>query len=334
MRPKKRSFIVILFIVILIFTGLYFIINQQTPLPGYVGDTSSITSTLENEDTIGEMETYQDPDTGFSISIPIDWQQVTMDGYQTFIHSASASSIQIQVQDYYPQVNMVTQETVSSLAAQQGYTLLNFYWNDNSSYVTMYQGTGNNGAVMDYIELVYFDRSNVITVYYTFNSEYYDRLEDIITATVDSISWERADPIQADLRLYYNEIGNFEFATPINWISGIQNGTYYAQDESTGSALTVSVAESTSTFAGVSQLDYVNQASTSRSNFMLSSYNADDNIIYAMGSYTYNNQQIIFVQYLIASGSFQYNLTFECPASSFDGQKERINTAVEYFRIF
>ena len=108
MQPNKRRFLAIRVIVILIFTGLYFIINQQTPLPGYVGDTSSITSTLENEDTIGEMETYQDPDTGFSISIPIDWQQVTMDGYQTFIHSASASSIQIQVQDYYPQVNMVT----------------------------------------------------------------------------------------------------------------------------------------------------------------------------------------------------------------------------------
>lgn len=328
---RRYKFLIIIGIIIIMVAAFAGIIQQQTPLQGYV-ETSSPSSSSSS--TTEEMTSFTDSVTGFTMNVPASWTKVTMDGCPTFIHRASASSVQIQVQDYYPQINSVTTESVSASLSQDEFTLLDFYWVDSSSYVSTYTGSSASGTISDYIELVYFDRSHIITVLYTIPDEYYSRLSDTISTSIDSISWTPADPIPDGYRLYYNEFGNFEFATPLDWVSAIQNGAYYAQDSVTGAVLTVAVYESNTNYSNVTQMDYAAYASQGRSNFLLSSFSADDNLLYADGSYTANGQQMYFIQYRIANGSYEYSISFECPASTYQSAVDAINTSVEYFRYF
>ena len=102
----------------------------------------------------------------------------------------------------------------AGFSAAENKLLVNFYWADNSSYICMYQGTGAGGETMDYIDLVYFDRSFVVQIKYILPDAHYAKLEAAVLATVESVSWARPDPIPDGLSLYYSEFGDFEFGTP------------------------------------------------------------------------------------------------------------------------
>ena len=66
--------------------------------------------------------------------VPSDWNQVTKDGYPTFIHSASASSLQIQTLDYDPSINNTSEDTISTQIAEDGKTFLSFQKSTDTSY--------------------------------------------------------------------------------------------------------------------------------------------------------------------------------------------------------
>lgn len=83
--------------VIVILSAIFTIMSKkdQQNLNAYTkSDKVSQEDTDEDkEDDLDiDMSVYTDNKVGFSISVPSDWNQVTKDGYPTFIHSASASS--------------------------------------------------------------------------------------------------------------------------------------------------------------------------------------------------------------------------------------------------
>lgn len=332
MHTRRNAFVIIIVIVCVI-AGFIAIVQGQTPLPAYVDSASPAPTQTPEPDDI-ELEPFLDEASGFTMMVPADWTRITQDGFPTYIHAPSSSSIQIQVMDYYPQINTATAETLQSALSAEGKSLVNFYWADNSSYICMYQGINSNTDLIDYIDLIYFDRSFVVKVKYILPDQYYTKLEQAILATVDSVSWNQPDPIPDSMNLYYSEFGDFEFGTPIGWTSAIQNGVYYASQTETGATLTVTAAESAITYENVTQLDYVQIVSAGKTGFTLTAYSADDSLIYGMGSYWYEEQQYIFVQYLMASGSYEYSLTFECPAATYESIRSLVSESVKCFRIF
>lgn len=332
MRTKRNAFITAI-VAVCVIAGVIAIVQGQTPLPAYIdSQTPEPTQTPQPEDIA--LEPFIDETCGFSMMIPAGWTRVIQDGYPTYIHAPSSSSIQIRVMEYYPQVNTATVETLQASLAAENKLLVNFYWADNSSYICMYQGTGAGGETMDYIDLVYFDRSFVVQIKYILPDAHYAKLEAAVLATVESVSWTRPDPIPDGLSLYYSEFGDFEFGTPTGWTSAIQDGVYYASDPETGATLTVTAAESSITYEGVTQLDYVQIVSAGKTGFTLTSYSADESLIYGAGSYWYENQQYLFVQYLMASGTYEYSLTFDCPASTFENIRSMVGESVKCFRFF
>lgn len=332
MHTRRNAFVIIIVIVCVI-AGFIAIVQGQTPLPAYVDSASPAPTQTPEPDDI-ELEPFLDEASGFTMMVPADWTRITQDGFPTYIHAPSSSSIQIQVMDYYPQINTATAETLQSALSAEGKSLVNFYWADNSSYICMYQGINSNTDLIDYIDLIYFDRSFVVKVKYILPDQYYTKLEQAILATVDSVSWNQPDPIPDSMNLYYSEFGDFEFGTPIGWTSAIQNGVYYASQTETGATLTVTAAESAITYENVTQLDYVQIVSAGKTGFTLTAYSTDDSLIYGMGSYWYEEQQYIFVQYLMASGSYEYSLTFECPAATYESIRSLVSESVKCFRIF
>ena len=75
--------------------------TKQDNLNVYNGGNSTYTVESESETEKKVVSnTYMNKDIDLSMQIPDGWQHVTKDGYDTYVHSASASSIQIQVMAY------------------------------------------------------------------------------------------------------------------------------------------------------------------------------------------------------------------------------------------
>ena len=145
--------------------------TKQDNLNVYNGGNSTYTVESESE-TEKEVvsNTYMNKDIDLSMLIPDGWQHVTKYGYVTYVQSASASSIQIQVMAYYPMVNNATAESLSETYSQRGMEITEFQYMSDNSYYLIYQSQGMSG-ITDYIENVIWDRSHVAKVVVTFNDE-------------------------------------------------------------------------------------------------------------------------------------------------------------------
>ena len=318
-------------VIIVMIVTLITIFGQNKPLPGYVEtETAGTESTSECAVSV---KTYIAPKTGLTLSIPEEWQQVNKNGNALFVHRASASSIEIQEDDYYPDITAATAELLASRITAKGYDFKSFNWMSNSSFALTYSKT-LNGRSTNYIEITEFDRNNIVRIIYSADSEYYNKIKTAIEQSIDSIQWEPKNPIPEEFMLQYSEYGNFEFGIPIGWTTGTNNGAYYAQDNKTGAIMVLTATQSSITYENVSQLDYVSIASQGRNSFALRSYSADKNIIRGTAVYTSNNQQYMLMQYLIANGSYEYSITFECPVSVYDQTEALYNNAIALFRVF
>lgn len=330
---KNRKWLILCFTIIAVLL-LIIIFDQSSPLPNYIGITETL-SQPETED-LPKVDTvvYKDDKTGFMMDIPADWSKVIKDGCTTFIHSASASSVQIKIQKYFPQVTTPTKESKQADIVTEGNKFINFVWFDNSSYMTAYQVQTSEESVTDYIETVYFDRQDVITVTYTVNDKYYSRLSPTLDLMMESASWEKEKAIPETLHLYYNEFGNFEFAVPNTWETGIVNGSFVALDKQSGCSLTVAAVKNKANYSSISQLDYTNTIGRQYSGFSLKEYRNSANAITATGVYSSKTGQIITMHYMFTNGVYEYSLLYECPVSVYQQQKDLFEESAKLFRTF
>ena len=80
--------------------------NRQASdtLDVYTGEETMQNTYVEPDQKKPDIDTviYVDNANNFSLNIPAEWTEVTQDGFETFIHQASGSSVQIQVLPYDP----------------------------------------------------------------------------------------------------------------------------------------------------------------------------------------------------------------------------------------
>lgn len=331
---KKYWFLIILAVMVFLF--VYNVTNKET-LSVYntsVGNsTYTVTTEAETEETVASF-TYSNSALAMTMEIPEGWEYVLKDGYDTYVHSASASSVQIQVLSYYPMVNNVSSDSLSETYAGYGYTLTEFGFMSNCSYYVIYQASTSSGSVTDYIEEVFWDRSHVLKVVMCFDDSNYDRLQNEIWNSLNSIYWEQEDPVPLDLFLTYFSNGDFEFAVPMDWVIGSTDSSYYAYDETDGSSMTVYVLEDSTSVGDISQIDYANYLSNGVDDFILTQFNATDEYLYGEASYTSNGTSMYAVQYYFANGVYNYILTWECPYSIAETVVPVAREALALTRIF
>lgn len=294
--------------------------------------TYTVEPESESEKQVNSV-TYRNKEVEMTLSVPEGWDYVLKDGFDTFIHSESASSIQVQVLNYYPQVNNVTQQSLSESYAIQGKAVTEFSFISNNGYYLIYQTQGISG-ITDCIEMVQWDRLHVVKLAVIFNDIYYDKLKDEIWYCIDSMSWQYESPIPEEYVLYYQIDGDFEYAVPSGWVTGMSGDTLYASDSTTGSFMTVNVLDDVSSVENISQLDYVNFLSSGKQDFVLTQYSQTENTIYGEATYMQDNTMVSLMQYYIANGTYHYILTFECPTEIGGDIMPLAQGALELTRVF
>lgn len=308
--------------------------TRQSNLDVYTGGQSTYTVETETETEKKVItNTYMNSEINLSMQIPDGWTHVTKDGYDTYVHNASASSVQIQVMSYYPMVNNASADSLSQTYSQRGLTITEFQFLADNSYYLVYQSSGKSG-ITDYIELVIWDRSHVAKIVWTFNDSNYEKLKEEIWYCIDSISWQYEDPITEGFILCYQIDGDFEYAVPDSWQSGSTDTSFYAYEENTGASLTVNLLDDPTLLNDITQIDYANFLSNGKSNFVLNQFQQNDSMIYGEATYQNNDVQTAIVQGYFATGTYQYIVTYEYPVDLGTDYAALAQNGIALTRIF
>lgn len=327
-QPKNKKIVAFVVVIVLISLILLYTNRGSTDLELPTGAGVSNIVTQATEDEI-KVKTYTNEKLSYTIKVPEDWKKIIKDGCDTYIHSPSATSVQIASIKYNPQFLSITAEIMTQEIAKEGGTLTNFMWINPTTYSVVY----TKGKLI-YTEITSFDRVDAIRFVLTVEEKNADKMIKYISGIIDGFQWTPKAPFPEGTFPVYSSYGNYEFVFPANWKTAISNNVYLAQDQNSGAVISVSATKSTATYEKYSQIDYANYASSGRPAYVLNSYSADKNVIYAQGTYNANNVPMVLVQYLLASGTFEYTLSFEIPQSYFNNYSSLINNIISTFRIY
>lgn len=335
MQAKNKNRIWIAFVVVIVLISLIVVYVQ-----GQQGTLSAPSNKkIENPtETISateyDLKKYKNDEYGFTVSVPPDWKKVTKDGFDTYIHSPSATSCQVRIYPYKPSIINTRYEPTQMLLSLQGYNLSELNWFTPTKFTVIYTKGISDTKTTLYLEIVEFDKDNIVSVLYTIDSQNFEKMQSIITAMIDGFVWEKKNPFPEAYRLVYNESFNYEFAYPDSWNVGVTDNTYIAQDTDSGTYFSVVATKSNATFESFDKLDYTNYAAKSRQDFILQNYHADANMIYGEATYSVNNTSMKMVQYLIATGETEFSITAELPEAQYNAQAETLKQMFDNFRYF
>lgn len=297
-------------IVILSMIFTIFSQRKQQTLPVYT-QSDKVKKEVPEEEQSLEFDTtiYTDEEYHLSMEVPSDWQQITKDGFQTFVHSPSASSIQIQTLDYDPAINMKTAETLSTETAEAGKTFVNYERLSNSSYELQYQDFQN--STYDYIEKVFWDQTSIIKLVCTFNDANYSKIMPYYEKMFETFAWKRSKEIPEGFVMYYEENTKFQVLFPESWSIGAANNVITATDEQSGAVESVAIMEASKELSEITATELTPLIKQNKNNFILNQFDNQKDKIVANCTYVSNNVQYQEDIFVFSANGLYYFLMFD-----------------------
>ena len=338
MENRRTPRMILVFVVMCFALGAIVTYSQMSsqPLQGYVEEHNSILTTVAPY-TAPEvnlpMQEVVDEDIGLRMQAPEKWVRIIKDGCVTYIDQATATYMQIQKLDYTPNQYSITEAEIQSDLASEGLGFVSFSRDSYCGYTVMYQQYVND-MLYDLIEIVRMDRQRTVKIQICALDGNYKSLEKEIALTAGSVVWNPKDPIPEDFLLAYSEFGHFEFAVPISWERGLENGEYVARDTFTGAEMHVTAYASDSMYTDITAETYASYLSPGKPDLQVLEFSCSPNILYAVSGYTAGDVPVYRVEYMLATGNYEYNLSFICPVSEYSQMAEMFRRSVELFRTF
>lgn len=331
-KSLKNNPIIVLAAIIAIVSFISMLIVQKKNSESLeVYNTPDHVENVEDDNSIDfESEIFVDNENRFSISIPKDWKKVTKDGYPTFIHQASGSSIQIQTAEYSPELNVMNAEFLSTQLADDGYTFTAFTRVNASQYELLYQD--KKDSIYDYIEEVYWDREKAVKLLCIVNDENYAKLSMYYKEIIDSFVWDKADPIPEGYHLEYAPDAGFEVGIPDTWVSGVTDTSFYAMDDQSGATITITPIELNTYLDDFTSMNMSSLVQNGKNSFILEDFKtshttAESTSIYVSNNVQYNNRALLY-----STGKIGFLLEFSYENGTIDSTVA--DTCLGLFRVF
>lgn len=338
MNSKNTARYVSIFIVGCIVLGLIITLSQSKnqTLSSYVDDSNSIITTVapyEAKEELPDMQTITDTTIGLAVDVPMNWTRVIRNGYVTYIDPNTTAYVQIQKNGYSPSIHNITESSIQTDIASCGDHFVSFTPNNNYGYTLLYQHI-SDGVLYDYIEVTRYDLQNLARIVICTPDEIYQQLLKELSLIVDSVSWNPPNPVPSDFELVYNAFGNFEFAVPVAWEKYIDSGDYVARDYETGAEMRVTVYESNATYDSLNQGNFTEYMASGKDGFTIKQFTSNRNLIYCVSSYSINGISVYRVDYMLATGAYEYSISFVCPVESYESRAGLFEQAFSLFRTF
>lgn len=308
---KIKNPVVLIILFIIIGSALFTIISsrKQKKLDVYTNSDVVPTEEATTEEKVIESFTYEDESSHFKIDIPEGWEKVTKDGYTTYIHTPSASSVQIQVSGYEPAINLVSSDSISSSVVENGYTFINYTRLGNCSYEVIYQDLKKNEY--DYFEEVHWNQDNIVKLVCTCNDKNYEKILPYFENIINSFEWTM-DSIPEQYALFYIEYGDFEFGYPADWVISSTDNSIVAVNQDSTAQMIITVQEYPSNMENFTATDMTGLISGGKNGFMLKEFSNTVSTAESVASYyDAGGQPMVNRTYLVTSGFYLYSIQFD-----------------------
>lgn len=321
---SSKSWLIITAVLVVLLCSIASYVN--TALPAYI-DSPSPSSSEDTKPELPEMSQYLAD--GVTFEYPAAWTQAQKGANPMFLDS-DGTYLLLQKSAYRPQINAVTEASVSNELAVSNFILLYYEKLSSSSFLLSYC----SDSIITW-EFVIWDREQEYRLIFSTGKERTDALEELIFHIFDSFQWEQTLPIPENMYLVYNSFGNFEFAVPTEWASGTSSEAFSAAHMETGATYSVTVSETPlTTLQNISQLQYVQEAAKSRSNLYIKSYGAAASQVTAESIYTLDGVQMVFYHVMSLHNGYLYEFMLDAPVSSGGADYQIVMECLKYFRTF
>lgn len=327
--PRINYWVPIAIIIVLVSLIMVYT-ESQSNIGVYVGGDTTTTAVTEDPNAVALIPQVNEAKR-YQVGIPEGWTYVNQEGNDTYVHAPSKTSAQVIIQEFDPILLQMNAEKKQEILGE-GYTVEDFEWISNSCYTCIYQSSAEAGGYI-FVEIMRFDRNTSANLICSLMEVNYEYVIDSVLAIIKSFDWIPQNAYPSDVYLVYSPYGNYEFAYPAGWNTGVQNGVYLAQDPNTGTMMSVMAVESAATYAGMNKLNYYNWVAGTRTNFAIQSFESSASSVYAVSTYSAGGTSMVLIHYLVATGKFEYTLTFEIPYSVYNSQVNFISQLINLFRI-
>lgn len=270
----------------------------------------------KEEDFKTEMKIITDNELQFSLEVPSDWEEVAKDGYRTFIHRPSASSVQIRTEKYDPAINNADAKALSVSIADSGKTFVGFTKTEPTHYELLYQDYAV--STYDYMEQVYWDRSDIIRLIFVSRDEHYERLSPYFEKILASFAWDKKDPVPEGYRLSYSPFGNFEAAVPSAWTFAATESTMAATDPETGASMDISFTEDDTSLDNLGAQEMAHFLSNGKNDFVMVNYEKSEDRISSTSTYLAGDVRFVNSHYVFSDGKNLYFISFHYKDGTLD----------------
>ena len=330
-QMKRNNPWMLIIIIILAFSALFMVVSnlRNKHLDAYT--ESDRVDQYEYTEEKKEMDTYTytNEEYGFSLQIPSDWEKIEENGVISFIHSPSSSSIKLVCADYDPNLNNMDETTMSNQVSSNGYQFVSFRYLTTSNYELVYQDTTTN--VYDYMEEVFWNKEKQVNVLCTFSDKNYEKILPYYQTILSSFAWTNPDlAIDENMKITYIPSVGAQFALPKTWETAINNNAVSAYDAESATNFTFIIEPMNhEQLTGVDISNYLNENFT---NFVMNSYDGNEENGHALCTYQANNIQWVRNAYVFTKNNIAYFLIYDYQQGMLD---EKIpETCKEYFKLF
>ena len=331
-REQRRTISWIPIAVVIVLISLIVINSQSKQNMNVYQGTEPSASTAPTKANIPLVE-HKSEMLNLTYGVPDGWTKVNKDGHLMYIHAPSSTSMEIIIEDYAPNIMSANEKAAQEQCQKDGSSFISFSWSGNTKYMTLYQKQHETSSTF-FIEVVSFDKKHIVRTKYSLEEIYYDQMIDTITTMIDAVKWEKEDPYPINMSLVYSEYGNFEFAHPNDWHTGFQNNTYFAQDPNTKTIMSINVSESKVTYESLDKYDYIKWAASGRNSFNCQTFEKTNGSIYAVSSHTASGTGMMLVQYMIATGEYEYIMTFDIPQKAYSSFSSTLHSLMGLLKIY
>ena len=274
--------------------------------------------------------TYTDEENHFSIDIPQGWNKINNDGVTSFVHPESGSTLQLEIKDYDPNINMHSEGEMSSAVAESGNTFLGFNYITSSHYELIYQTVGN--TIFDYLDEVFWNTEKEVHLKFICDDQNYEGIKEYYDSILNSFQWgkDANGVIDNNYVVYYNSHYGFQFAYPGTWTPGTTDSTFYATDEGTGNSITVYAVPYTESLDKITPIDIMTTINPGGENFAIRSYTNNNGHGHLQCDLNDGTNQHARDAYVFADGINAYFLVFDYT----ELDTKVMDKCAEYFKSF
>lgn len=335
MKRNKTSIIVALIVFGLLF-GLYIQIMNNNQLPVYnEKNNNQIMATIEpyKEEKDIPHNDYSDDKNIISLKVPTDFRKILKDGSVTFVHPYTSAYIEIQELGYKAGIHGITEQMLANDIANIGGTMNAFSQDGNFGYTINYTLPKDDETLIIQ-EITRYDLNNMYRIIISVPDKHLKDLKDKIDYIVDNIKFTPQTPIPINLKIFYSQYGNYEFAVPISWnIQQVENA-FVSEDKEINASLMVKANQSNAEYSNINQAQYQEYIQGDKTSISVKQFVNDGHIIYAVSSFKQNDFPYVQFHYMLATGQFEYEIMFIVPLENFNDYAPIFDNMIKLFKIF